>query len=166
MRLIVRRVRPSGRHTDNLTDLEKRTGWKYAIVATDITKPWGVAGSHQVQWIDALHRHHAVVEDRVRTNKAMALHNPPATSWTSNRSRMLAANVAADLDAWLRLLALHDQDSLADAEPPTMRMRIYHQTGRLAHHARARRLRLDASWPWGAAFALAWYRLTGLPQTT
>jgi hypothetical protein len=166
MRLIVRRVRPSGRHTENLTDLEKKTGWKYSIIATNITKLWGVAGSHQAQWIDALHRHHAVVEDRVRTNKAMGLHNLPAKSWTTNRSWMLAANVAADLDAWLRLLALHDQDGLADAEPQTMRMRIYHQAGRLAHHARIRHLRLDASWPWATAFTLAWNRLTSLPQTT
>ncbi|WP_323188075.1 transposase [Streptomyces sp. NBC_01264] len=166
MRLIVRRVRPSGRHTENLTSLEKKTGWKYSIIATNITKLWGVAGSHQVQWIDALHRHHAVVEDRVRTNKAMGLHNLPAKSWTANRSWMLAANVAADLDAWLRLLALHDQDDLADAEPQTMRMRIYHQAGRLARHARVRHLRLDASWPWATTFTLAWNRLTCQPQTT
>lgn len=38
MRLIVRRVRPAGRHTENLTDPEKKTGWKYSIVATNITK--------------------------------------------------------------------------------------------------------------------------------
>ncbi|MEJ8632111.1 hypothetical protein [Streptomyces sp. MS2.AVA.5] len=38
MRLIVRRVRPSGRHTENLTSLEKKTGWKYSIIATNITK--------------------------------------------------------------------------------------------------------------------------------
>ncbi|MFE7752197.1 hypothetical protein [Streptomyces sp. NPDC057428] len=31
-----------------------------------------------------------------------------------------AANLVADLDAWLRLLALHDQDELADAEPDAM----------------------------------------------
>ncbi|MET9774619.1 IS1380 family transposase [Streptomyces sp. NPDC006367] len=166
MRLIVRRVRPSGRHLENLTDLEKRTGWKYSVIATNITKLWGVPGSHQVQWIDALHRHHAVVEDRVRTNKAMGLHNLPAKAWTTNRSWMLAANIAADLDAWLRLLALHDQDGLADAEPQTMRLRIYHQAARLAHHARRRHLRLDASWPWAATSTLAWNRLTRLPQTT
>ncbi|MFR9799371.1 hypothetical protein ACL02U_26295 [Streptomyces sp. MS06] len=117
MRLIVRRVRPSGRHTENLTDLEKKTGWNYSIIATDITELWGVAGSHQAQWIDALHHHHAVVEDRVRTNKAMGLRHLPVKSWTTNRSWMLAANVAADLDAWLRLLALHDQAGPTSKEP-------------------------------------------------
>ncbi|MFD8525373.1 IS1380 family transposase, partial [Streptomyces capillispiralis] len=75
MRLIVRRVRPSGRQTKHLTLLEKKTGWKYSIVATNISRMTRIPGSHQIQWLDALHRHHAVVEDRVRTNKTMGLHN-------------------------------------------------------------------------------------------
>ncbi|WP_267132608.1 hypothetical protein [Streptomyces smaragdinus] len=28
-------------------DLEKKTGWKYSTVATNITKLWGFADSHQ-----------------------------------------------------------------------------------------------------------------------
>ncbi|MFE5681494.1 transposase [Streptomyces erythrochromogenes] len=99
-------------------------------------------GSHQAQWLDALHRHHAAVEDRVRTNKAMGLHNLPSKSFTTNQGWMPAANLAADLDTWLRLLALHDQDRLADAEPDTMRFRLYHLPARLAAHARRRHLRL------------------------
>jgi hypothetical protein len=47
-----------------------------------------------------LHRSHATVEDRVRTNKAMGLRNLPSKSWTVNRGWVLAANLAADLDAW------------------------------------------------------------------
>jgi hypothetical protein len=38
---------------------------------------------------------------------------------------MLACNLAADLDAWLRLLTLHDSEDLAGAEPDTMRFRLY-----------------------------------------
>jgi len=76
LRLIVRRTRPAGRHQAKLTALERSTGWRYTIVATNITRIWGVAGSHHPQWIDALHRSHATVEDRVRTNKAMGLRNP------------------------------------------------------------------------------------------
>ncbi|MCY0939813.1 transposase [Streptomyces antarcticus] len=111
-----------------------------------------------------MHRHHAVVEDRVRTNKALGLHNLPSKSFTTNQGWMLAA----DLDAWLRLLALHDQDGLADAEPEpdTMRFRIYHLPARLAAHARRRHLRLAPDWPWAAAFVLAWKRLTGLTAVT
>ncbi|MER7960359.1 IS1380 family transposase, partial [Streptomyces sp. NPDC096030] len=166
LRLIVRRVKPSSRHLANLTDFEKKTGFKYSIIATNIRKMTRIAGSHQAQWLDALHRHHAVVEDRVRTNKAMGLHNLPAKSLRANAGWMLAANLAADLDAWLRLLALHDQDDLADAEPETMRFRIYHLPGRLAAHARRRYLRLDPTWPWTDSFTTAWRRLTELPVVT
>ncbi|MFE3933423.1 IS1380 family transposase [Streptomyces goshikiensis] len=166
MRLIVRRVKPSGRHTKDLTAFEKKTGWKYSIVATNINKMTRIAGSHQIQWLDALHRHHAVVEDRVKTNKVMGLNSLPSKSWTVNESWMLTANLAADLDTWLRLLTLHDADGLADAEPDTMRFRLYHLPARLAKHARRRWLRLDRSWPWVKAFTTAWARIIDLPAVT
>jgi hypothetical protein len=35
----------------------------------------------------------------------------------TNASWMLTANLAADLDAWLRLLTLHDQADLAEPIP-------------------------------------------------
>ncbi|MET7544131.1 IS1380 family transposase, partial [Streptomyces sp. NPDC005507] len=113
MRLIVRRVKPSGRQPAKLTDFEKKTGWRYSITATNIRHLWGIAGSHQIQFLDVLHRDHAEVEDRVRTNKALGLHNLPSKDWTANAGWMLAANLATDLDAWLRLLTLHDQADLA-----------------------------------------------------
>jgi len=34
---------------------------------------------------------------------------------------VLAANLAADLSAWCRLLGLYDCDDLKDAEPDTLR---------------------------------------------
>lgn len=166
MRLIVRRVRPSGRQEAKLTAFEKKTGWRYSITATNIRHMWGIAGSHQIQFLDALHRDHAEVEDCVRTNKALGLHNLPSKSWAINRGWMLASNLAADLDAWVRLLALHDVDGLAHAEPDTMRFRLYHLPARLAKHARSRRLRIDSTWPWAGAFTTAWTRLTDLPALT
>ncbi|MGW0335913.1 hypothetical protein ACWD0J_29300, partial [Streptomyces sp. NPDC003011] len=60
-----------------------------------------------------------------------------------NRGWILAANLASDLDAWVRLLALHDIDGLAGAEPDTMRFRLYHLPARLADHARRRRTRKE-----------------------
>ncbi|MFD0507482.1 IS1380 family transposase [Streptomyces chiangmaiensis] len=163
MRLIVRRVRPSGRQMHDLTTFEKKTGWKYSIVATNISKMTRVRGSHQIQWLDALHRHHAVVEDHVRTNKAMGLRNLPSKSWQVNEAWTLTANLAADLDAWLRLLTLHDTGELATAEPDTMRFRLYHLPARLAKHARRRWLRIETTWPWADAFTISWRRLGALP---
>lgn len=166
MRLIVRRVRPSRRHVKKLTDFEKKTGWRYQVTATNIHRMWGIAGSHQAQFLDALHRDHAEVEDRIRTAKAMGLDNLPSQSWQVNTGWILAANLACDLDAWLRLLTLHDSGDLADAEPGTMRFRLYHLPARLAHHARRRYLRIERTWPWTNAFTTCWRRLTNLPAVT
>ncbi|MCP2365120.1 hypothetical protein HD597_012140 [Nonomuraea thailandensis] len=90
---------------------------------------------------------------------------PGAHHWTINVGWMLAANLGHDLDCWLRLLTLHDQDALDRAEPDTMRYRLYHlpARARLAAHARRRHLRLERTWPWAGAFVLAWQRLTDLP---
>ena len=166
MRLIVRRVRPSRRHQANLTAFEQKTGWRYSITATNIRRLGGIPGSHHPQWLDALAREHAVVEDRVRCAKAMGLRNLPSKNWTINRGWMLAANLGHDLDCWVRLLALHDHDELARAEPDTMRYRLYHQPARLATHARRRILRLERTWPWADAFVTAWQRLINLPSLT
>jgi hypothetical protein len=166
MRLIARRVRPTRRHLKKLTAFEKKTGWRYCITATNIGRMWGIAGSGHSQFLDVLHRSHADVEDRVRTNKAMGLDNLPSSSWEVNRGWMLTANIAADLDAWVKLLGLHDVEDLADAEPQTMRFRLYHLPARLAHHARRRYLRIEQTWPWASAFTACWNRLTQLPAVT
>ncbi|MFJ3794631.1 transposase, partial [Kitasatospora sp. NPDC090091] len=103
---------------------------------------------------------------RVRTDKAMGLRNLPSQDWTVNRSWMLTCNLAHDVDRWVRLLALHDQDDLVNAEPDTMRFRIYHLPVRLAAHARRRWLRIDRTWPWASAFTTCWRRLIQLPADT
>jgi hypothetical protein len=80
LRWIARRVKPSRRHLRNLTDYEKKTGWKYSITCTNIPDAGvaGVPGSHHPQYIDVVHREHAVVEtDGVRTAKSMGLRNLP-----------------------------------------------------------------------------------------
>lgn len=166
LRLIVRRTRPAGRHKAKLTALERASGWKYAIVATNITRIRGVGGSHHPQWIDTLHRSHATVEDRVRTNKAMGLRNLPSQSWTINRGWVLAANIACDITAWTRLLGLHDCDDLAHAEPETLRYRLLHLPATISTHARRRTLKIAATWSYADAFIVCWQRLTALPNPT
>ncbi|MEO3825429.1 IS1380 family transposase [Actinomadura sp. B10D3] len=166
MRLLVRRTRWSARHVNKLTPFELKTGWRYQITATNIGRMWGIAGSHHPQWLDVLHRAHAGVEDRVRTNKALGLGKLPSKSWEVNCGWVLAANLAADLDAWTRLLGLHDSDDLADAEPGTLRYRLLHLPGRLTRHARTRTLAIAADWPWAKAFTTCWDRLTSLPAPT
>jgi Transposase DDE domain group 1 len=169
MRLIVRRVKPSRRDAKKLTDFEKRTGWRYQIVATNIPAQQGlsgVPGSGQIWFVDALYRDHAEVEDRVKAIKRVGLGLLPSSSFQLNTAWVLAATIAADLDAWTRLLLLHDEPVLAAAEPETIRRKLYHLPARLTAHARRRTLHLDRTWPWADAFTTAWRRATELPART
>jgi hypothetical protein len=166
LRWIVRRTRPSRRQMKNLTAFERATGWRYSIIVTNIPASGGISGvpgSHHAQFIDVLHRAHAVVEDRVRTGKAMGLRNLPSKTWQVNCGWVLAANIAADLSAWCRLLGLYDQEDLKDAEPDTLRYRLWALPARLVRHARQRVLKLSRTWPWKDAFLTCWQRLRALP---
>jgi hypothetical protein len=166
LRWIARRVKPSRRHKKNLTAWEKETGWKYSITCTNIghTGMEGVPGSQHPQYIDVTHRDHATVEtDGVRTAKAMGLRNLPSKTWRVNKGWVLAANIAADLTAWARLLGLYDQDDLRNATPDTLRYRIWHIPARLVRHARKRILKISPDWPWKDAFLTCWQRLCALP---
>ena len=166
LRWIARRVKPSRRHLRNLTDYEKKTGWKYSITCTNIpdTGIAGVPGSHHPQYIDVVHREHAVVEtDGVRAAKTMGLRNLPSKTWQVSCGWVLAANIAADLAAWCRLLGLYDCDDLKDAEPDTLRYRLLSLPARLACHARSRVLKISRTWPWKEAFLACWHRLCALP---
>jgi hypothetical protein len=164
LRWIARRVKPSRRHLRNLTSYEKETGWKYSITCTNVPDDGipGVPGSHHPQYIDAVHRQHAVVETSgVRTAKAMGLRN--LETWQVNAGWVLAANIATDLAAWTRLLGHHDDDELRHADPETLRYRVWHIPARLARHARQRTLAIGPDWPWTQAFLACWQRLCALP---
>jgi hypothetical protein len=166
LRWIARRVKPSRRHLKNLTDYEKRTGWKYSITCTNIPDAGiaGVPGSHHPQYIDTVHREHAAVETAgVRTAKAMGLRNLPSKTWQVNCGWVIAANIAADLTAWTRLLGFPDDADLREAGPDTLRYRIWHIPARLAVHARQRFLKISPGWPWKEAFLSCWQRLYALP---
>ncbi len=166
LRWIVRRTKPSRRQMKNLTAFERATGWRYSVIVTNIPARGirGVPGSHHPQFIDVLHRSHATVEDRVRTGKAMGLRNLPSKTWIVNCGWVLAANLAADLSAWCRLLGLYDCDDLKDAEPDTLRYRLWALPARLVRHARARVLKISRTWPWKQAFLACWQRLCALPE--
>ena len=166
LRWIARRVKPSRRQMRNLTDYEKKTGWRYSIICTNIPDSGidGVPGSHHPQYIDVVHREHAVVETGgVRAAKAMGLRTLPSKTWQVNCGWVLAANIAADLAAWTRLLGCHDDPDLREADPDTLRYRIWHIPARLARHARERVLKISPGWPWKQAFLTCWQRLCALP---
>ena len=82
----------------------------------------------------------------------MGLRGLPSKAWQVNTGWVIAANIAADLAAWTRLLGHCDDAGLRDADPDTLRYRAWHIPARLARHARQRTLAISPDWPWADAF--------------
>lgn len=111
MRVIVRRERP---HPGaQLSLFEENDGWRYQAFATNTT-----AGA--LQFLEARHRAHARVEDRIRHAKDTGLGRLPSREYKINQAWLAAVAIAADLTAWLRLLAL--SAALAACEPKALRL--------------------------------------------
>jgi hypothetical protein len=146
MRVIVRRERP---HPGaQLSLFEERDGWRYQAFATNTERG-------QLGFLEARHRAHARVEDRIRHAKDTGLRRFPSREFKINEVWMSLVQIAADLTAWTRLLALTgDAKTLAGCEPKALRYRFLHVPARLTHSARQRRLRIPESWPWAAAMGL------------
>ena len=152
-RVIVRRERP---HPGAQLDLiEQRDGYRYTGVATDTR-----AGQHA--FLDARHRAHARVEDRIRTGRDTGLGRLPSRSFKVNQAWLVAVMIAVDLLAFAQTLLLHDT-GLARAEPKTLRYRLLHVAARLTRGQRRLWLRLDRHWPWATHLAAAFARLAALP---
>ena len=153
-RIIVRRERP---HPGAQLDLiETRDGWRYTCFATDT--PAG-----QYAFLDARHRTHARVEDRIRTGKDTGIGRFPSNRFAINQAWLTCALIGIDLLAWTQTLLLHDQRDLARAEPKTLRYRLLHVAARLVHGGRRQRLKIDRNWRWAHALAVAFERLHALP---
>lgn len=156
MRIIVRRERP---HPGaQLSLFEERDGWRYQAIATNTT-----AG--QLAFLEARHRAHARVEDRIRHAKDAGLRRFPSREFAINQAWLATVMIAADLVAWTRLLALTgDAEVLAACEPKALRYRFLHVPARLVHSSRRRRLRIPESWPWAAAIAAVFANIAAIPQ--
>jgi hypothetical protein len=154
MRLIVRRERP---HPGAQLDLiEERDGWRYTRFATD-------TGIGQHAWLDARHRSHARVEDRIRCGKDTGLGKLPSKRFAINAAWLVCALTAIDLIAWMQTILLTNQPELANAEPKTLRYRLLHVAARIVRGARKLRLKIDRQWRWARVLAGSFHRLRSLP---
>jgi len=142
MRVIVRRERP---HPGaQLSLFEEADGWRYQAFVTNTPDKPGV----QLAFLEARHRAHARVEDRIRHAKDTGLGRFPSREFTINQTWLMLTTIAADLTAWTRLLGCTgDADVLATCEPKALRYRFLHVPARLTHSARRRRLRIPQTWP-------------------
>jgi hypothetical protein len=137
MRVIVRRERP---HPGaQLSLLEETDRWRDQAFATN-------TAVGQLAFLEARHRAHARVEDRIKAAKDTGLGRFPSREYAINQAWLQIVAVAADLTARLRLLAL--TGDLAAAEPKLLRFKMLHLPARLTHRGRRRQLRLPRHWPW------------------
>jgi hypothetical protein len=154
-RVIVRRERP---HPGaQLSLFEERDGFRYQAIATNTARG-------QLAFLEARHRAHARVEDRIRHAKDSGLGRLPSREFAINTAWCTAVALAADLIAWLRLLAL--TGTLALAEPKALRYRLLHVPARLVSGGRRRHLRIPDSWPWANDLVQVFSRIAALPAPT
>ena len=96
--------------------------------------------------LEARHRAHARVEDRIRAAKDTGLRRFPMHGFVHNETWLRLVLIAADLLAWTALLAL--PATVAKASPATLRYRIFHVAAAVVRTGRRRILRFPANWPW------------------
>jgi hypothetical protein len=150
-RLICRRERP---HPGAQLSFSDHDGHRFQCFITD-------QDGHDLAALEARHREHAIVEDRVRALKSTGLSNLPFSAFAANQAWLEAALVAHDITVWAQQL-LFDGDHQR-CEPKRLRYRLLHVAARLTRHARRLTLHLPADWPWADAIAQAFKRLATLP---
>lgn len=130
------------------------TGWRYELFATNST-------SGDIAWLDARHRVHARVEDRIRCGKHTGAAKYPFHDFAANTAWLTLHGIATDLLAWLQLLAC--DGALADAEPRTLHDRVLHAPASLTRGSRRRWLNFPPDWPWTDAILAIFQRIQTLP---
>ncbi len=150
-RVLVRRERAHPGAQLSFTDVDAH---RFQAILTD--------QSGDLTQIERRHRGRARVEDHIRNDKDTGLRNLPFRDFEHNRVWLELVLIAHDLIAWTQSLLLGGE--LARAEPKRLRYRLLHVAARLALHARAAKLRLQASWPWASDLAAAFARLAALPD--
>jgi Transposase DDE domain group 1 len=159
-RFIVRRERPHPGAQLSLFDTIE--GMRHQVMATDT--PPGDPTSGPVQFLEARHRAHARVEDRIRTGKDTGFGRFPSRIFAINAAWLQLALTGIDLLAWTQMLLLDGH--LAAAEPKKLRYRLLHVAARITRTARQTRLRIAETWPWTTHLVAAFDRLTALPRPT
>jgi len=153
-RVIVRRERPHPGAQLSFTDHD---GHRFQAILTD--QP-----DTDIAYLEARHRGHARVEDRIKAGKDTGMDKLPFRDYAMNAVWLELSLIAQDLLAWTKALALDGE--LARCEPERLRYRLLHVAARLVFHARQARLQLDRAWPWAHQLQTAFARIAALPPPT
>jgi hypothetical protein len=149
-RLICRRERPHPGAQLSFSDVD---GHRFQCFITD-------QDGEDIAALEALHRQHAEVEDRVKTPKATGAGHLPFHSFKANAAWFELTLTAHDIMVWTQQLLLDGEH--ASAEPKRLRYRILHVAGQITRHARRTTLHLPLDWPWAGAMLRAFKRLDAL----
>jgi hypothetical protein len=154
MRVIVRRERPHPGAQLTFSDIH---GYRFQTFATNTTVG-------QLAALEARHRAHARVEDRIRCGKDTGYGRLPSRHFAINAVWLQLALTAADLLAWTQNMLLDGE--LAAAEPKKLRYRLLHVAAQLTRGQRNTYIRIQQSWPWAEELAAAFERLRLIPTPT
>jgi hypothetical protein len=110
--------------------------------------------------VEAEHRDHALIELVIRDLKDAGLAHIPSGRTYANMAWLVLATLAHNLQRWTAILGLGESRI---TQHRTIRNRYLAIPGRLVTHARRRRLRLPAGWPWRERFLAALERIRALP---
>jgi hypothetical protein len=149
MRVIVRRERPHPGAQLTFSDIH---GYRFQTFATNTRVG-------QLAALEARHRAHARVEDRIRTGKDTGYGRFPSRHFAINAVWLQLALTAADLLAFTQTMLLDGGSELAAAEPETLRYRLLHVAARITRGQRKTWIRIQATWPWATQLAAAFTRL-------
>lgn len=150
-RAIVRREEPHPGAQLSFSDID---GHRFQVFICDSTDA-------DLSYLEARHRGHARVEDRIRNAKQTGLANFPCHDFSNNAAWLAIVLMACDLIAWAQQLSLEGE--MAKAEPKRLRYCLLHTAGRIATTGRRTRLRLQQNWPWSQDLAAAFARIATLP---
>lgn len=150
-RAICRREEPHPGAQLTFTDVN---GYRFLVFITD-------QQDEDIAYLEARHRGHARVENRIRCGKATGMRNLPMHRFAQNAAWLQLVLVAQDLLAWIQRLCLGD--TARTWEPKRIRHRLFHIAGRIVHSGRQITLRLQRSWPWVDELIQAFTKLRSLP---
>jgi len=150
-RLICRRERP---HPGAQFQIFDEHGYRHTCFLTD-------QDDTNIAALELRHRGRARVEDSIRAGKDTGMRNLPHHAFEHNQTWLEVSLIAQDLLTWTKLICLIGE--LAAAEPKRIRHRLLHTAGKVVHHGRATRLKLQADWPWATTLVDAFTRLRAIP---
>jgi hypothetical protein len=155
MRVIARKERPHPGAQLRITDID---GHRVTAFATN-TKAGGPGT--QLPDLELRHRRRARCEDRIRTAKDTGLRAFPLFSFAQNQIWCAIVALAAELTAWMQMLALDGHDSRR-WEPKRLRLRLFTVPATLARTGRRVLLHLAGRAPWAHLAKQAITRLRAL----